>query len=129
MNSGLRILALASTLAAIAVAGCSSFRVVEKSQTGGVVALSGPRDDAHQKAEEFMAAQCPLGYQIVDEGEAVIGEDTQGVARPSVFGGGTTATSTTQKTEWRIKYQCKGTASPEGEPVVTGVIKTVAIPL
>jgi hypothetical protein len=49
--------------------GCSSIQVVEHSPQGGTVALEGAHDAAREKAEDYMRAQCPFGYRILDETE------------------------------------------------------------
>ena len=73
------------------LAACSSIRVVQEGKTGGTVALSGPHDGARAKAEEHMRSNCPHGWQIVEEGEALA---TDNVTR-----------------EWRITYACTGSAT------------------
>jgi len=70
------------------ITGCSSIRVVQESKTGGTVALQGPHEGARSKAEDHMRTQCPRGWQIVEEGEALA---TDNVTR-----------------EWRITYACTG---------------------
>ncbi len=70
------------------IAGCSSIRVVQEGRTGGTIALQGPHEGARAKAEEHMRAQCPHGWQIIEEGEALA---TDNVTR-----------------EWRITYACNG---------------------
>ena len=74
-----------------ALIGCSSgsFRDVKTTPTGGVVALEGARDVAHQKAEAYMKQRCPQGYNVLEEGDL------------EVAGGGR---------EWRVKYECTGAA-------------------
>jgi hypothetical protein len=95
------------------LAGCGTYRVVKKTPNGGEVALQGSPEKAREGAQEYMAAQCPGGYDILEEGEAVVGSETTEQTRkgPDVFGVPTRTTnaSTTDKREWRIKYQCKGT--------------------
>ena len=71
--------------------GCSSIRVVQEGKTGGTVALQGPHDGARGKAEEYMRTQCPRGWQIVEEGEALA---TDNVTR-----------------EWRNTYACNGAST------------------
>lgn len=55
--------------------GCSlgSYSVVQKTQTGGEVALLGARDEAQEKANAYMELVCPKGFTILEEGEAVVG--------------------------------------------------------
>jgi hypothetical protein len=105
--------------AALALAACSgSYRVVKKTQAGGEVALVGPQESAREKADEYMRTQCPAGFDIVEEGEAVVGSTT--TARTAdggknIFGQKTSTTTadSTDKREWRIKYQCKNAAPAE----------------
>jgi hypothetical protein len=122
--------------AAVAMTGCAGIRVVKASKSGGVIALIGDREGAMEKAREEMARTCggPDRYEIVEEGEAVIGtvsheEGTQ-TASQNIFGQPTVrssgTTETTQKTEWRVTYSCKGAAAPAdgaatpGAPAPTG---------
>jgi hypothetical protein len=100
----------------LSLAACSfgNYRVVKKVQNGGEVALEGMQEPAREKATAYMAEQCPSGVEIVEEGEAVVGQNASSESRPgtTLFGTKTTntSTSTTDKREWRIKYQCKGSA-------------------
>lgn len=102
-------------------AGCihGNYRVVKTIPNAGEVALEGPQEEARQKAEGYMAGRCPSGYEILEEGEAVVGQNATSDTRTgkTFFGAPTsqTQTSTTDKREWRIKYQCKG-AAPAGAP-------------
>jgi hypothetical protein len=106
-------------LTSFAVVACSgTYRVVKKTQSGGEVALVGPQESAREKADEYMQSQCPTGFDIVEEGEAVVGSTT--TARTTdggknLFGQKTATTSaeSTDKREWRIKYQCKNTPPAE----------------
>lgn len=102
-------------LLATAVVGCSSYRVVQKTPDSGVLALQGDRNAAHEKAEQYMASQCPGGYDIVEEGEAVVGSTTQQQTSGGKTFFGAPALNTTSNshdtTEWRVKYKCKGAAS------------------
>ncbi len=124
-------------MASTTVACSGTYRVVKKTGTGGVVALQGPQESAHQAANQYMASQCPSGVDILEEGEAVIGADTAATTRPGFFGSNTSA-STTEKREWRITYQCKGTgpaptapAAPTAPtatpPTPVGQVRTVII--
>lgn len=54
------------------LAGCASIQVVDRTPAGGTVALSGSRDAAENKAEDYMRAACPFGYRVVDESETAI---------------------------------------------------------
>src|SRR5215813_3697519 len=107
--------AVASVLAlsTLALSGCGTYRVVRRTPSGGEVALQGSEEKAREAAAEYMASQCPQGYDIVEEGEAVIGSETVASTRKDrVFGVPVQSTKaeTTDKHEWRLKYQCKGTS-------------------
>ncbi len=112
-------------LSSLGLGGCGTYRVVRRTPNGGEVALQGTPGKAHEAADQYMASQCPSGYDIVEEGEAVIGSETQAQTTrdKNVWGRPVqrTTESTTDKSEWRIKYQCKaasanGVASrPQGE--------------
>jgi hypothetical protein len=99
----------------LALVACSgTYRVVRKTTSGGEVALVGPQESAREKADEYMRGQCPTGFDVVEEGEAVVGSTT--TARTAdggknLFGQPTSTThaDSTDKREWRIKYQCKNT--------------------
>jgi hypothetical protein len=111
-------------LAAFAlVAGCGSARVVQRTQYGGVIALEGDRGKAMDAAHGEMGRHCGAGnYTIVQEGEEVIGSETEYGERTDYdeygesTGGGS---STTNKTEWRVHYQCGG-APPAPPPAAGG---------
>lgn len=109
----LRIACIASIVAVTALAtlsGCSGIRVVQKTQTGGTVALQGAEGGAREKADEYMRSQCPAGYEVVEEGEAVVGSITSAQTNRTIIGPVTTA-RTTDTREWRITYKCKGSAN------------------
>lgn len=112
-----RSLALVSIPLLSLAAGCvhGNYRVVKTVPSAGEVALEGPQEEARQKAEGYMASRCPSGYDIVEEGEAVVGQNSTSQTREGrtalIIPTMQTTTSTTDKREWRIKYQCKG-ASP-----------------
>jgi hypothetical protein len=71
-------------LLGLTLAACGGIRVVDKTPSGGTVALEGSYDTAREKAEEFMRSQCPQGYRILDEEQAVA-----------------------NRIEWRLRYACK----------------------
>lgn len=78
--------------AAVVLSGCGSYRVLSEAKSGGTVALEGAHDSAREKAEGYMRSQCPNGYEVVEEGEAV---SEGGASR-----------------EWRLSYRCTGSAAP-----------------
>jgi hypothetical protein len=49
-----------------AVVGCGSYQVVSTTPSGGEVMLDGPREDARERAEEYMGERCKFGYEIID---------------------------------------------------------------
>jgi hypothetical protein len=124
MNLSLRTLLGLSISLSLAACTFGNYRVVKKVPNGGEVALEGMRDEARQKAEGYMKEQCSSGYDVLEEGEAVVGQESSAQSRPGTTLLGTKSTntnvSTTDKREWRIKYQCKGTATaPATEKAAT----------
>lgn len=92
---------------------------------GGDLALEGDKTMARQKAEGYMASTCSSGYDVLEEGEVVVGSEQQSESSANRFnapwkiGQTNTATSTVDKREWRIRFQCKGAtleAAPKTEP-------------
>ena len=102
------------TTVSVVGVGCSSIRVVQRTPNGGTVALHGPEDGAREKADEYMRAQCSMsgfaGYEIVEEGEAVVGSETTSRTQMETIGPVTTA-RTSDTREWRIAYRCATTNS------------------
>jgi len=108
----------------LALAACGSARVIQRTQTGGVIELQGDRGKAMEQANQEMASHCgPNNYTIVQEGEEAVGtdtytrEDTSAGQQTSRDGrtttGGATTTgqqSTRTATAWRVHYQCNGAA-------------------
>ena len=90
--------------------------MVKRTPAGGELALVGAREGAQDKANEYMARQCPGGYDVLEEGEAVVGQNTTTTTRPTkgLFGGKQiqSDSSSEDKREWRVKYQCKGAEAP-----------------
>jgi hypothetical protein len=113
------------TLSAAASAGCAGIRVVKRTPVGGEIALVGVREEAQAKANEYMARQCPSGYEVVEEGEAVVGQETTTTTTKGrgLFGDKQLQSNSTSvdKREWRVKYQCKAApTAPAGGGVTTG---------
>jgi hypothetical protein len=77
-------LSLLAGLLGLTLAACGGIRVVDKTPSGGTVALEGSYDTAREKAEEFMRSECPQGYRILDEDRSIA-----------------------QRIEWRLRYECK----------------------
>jgi hypothetical protein len=92
------VLPLISCLAACAG---GSMRVVQETPSGGTVAVQGQGDGAHEKAEKYMGAQCPFGYDIL----------------------GTQRSPDDQQT---IRYSCRLPAKPDAA-AKTRDVKEVAI--
>ena len=135
--------ATALVAAAVALAGCSAIRVVKANKAGGEIALLGNREDAMTKAGVEMNRICGAhGFEVVEEGEAVIGthstSEEQAVGGRTFFGAPavktTGSTDTVQKTEWRVKYICKGvdqpaapSAAPPAAPMPVGKIHELIV--
>jgi hypothetical protein len=122
----------------LACSPMGNYRVVKKVPTGGEVALEGDREIAQAKAQGYMASSCPSGYDVLEEGEAVVGSSSQSqtqAGRTSVLQLGgvglgsrpatNTATETVNRTEWRVKFQCKG-AAPVADPATAAAPKPQA---
>jgi len=114
----------------VVLAACGSARVMQRTQTGGVIELSGDRGKAMEQANQDMAGHCgPNNFTIVQEGEEPVGtdtytrEDTNNTDHTSRNGRTTTNDSTTQgqtstrtATAWRVHYQCNGAGAPPPGP-------------
>jgi len=114
----------------LALSACGSARVIQRTQTGGVIELQGDRGKAMEQANSEMASHCgPSNFTIVQEGEEAIGtdtysrEDTNAAAATSSNGRYTEAGSTTTgqqstrtATAWRVHYQCNGAGGPQPMP-------------
>lgn len=108
----------------VVLAACGSARVIQRTQTGGVIELQGDRGKAMEQANQEMASHCgPNNYTIVQEGEEAIGTDTYTRQDTSTGGqsngrsyqeGSTTQgqQSTRTATAWRVHYQCNGAGGP-----------------
>ena len=106
----------------LVLAACGSARVIQRTQTGGVIELQGDRGKAMEQANQEMAAHCgPNNFTILQEGEEPVGtttytrEDTASDSATSRTGrrsSSDTTTTTTQTTRtavaWRVHYQCGG---------------------
>jgi hypothetical protein len=123
LRSNIVILSIAA-LGLTGLVGCSSIRVVRASPQGGEIALNGNREDAMEKARVEMQRTCGGPYTIIEEGEVVVGQQTQEqqtteagrtwTGRPATR---TTGTSTTRDlSEWRVKYACGAAAPPPAGP-------------
>jgi hypothetical protein len=113
-------------LIVVLAAACGSARVIQRTQAGGVIELSGDRGKAMEQANQEMASHCgPNNFTITQEGEEAVGtdtfvrEDTSDTSRQSRSGRTTTNDTTTQgqtstrtATAWRVHYQCNGAGGP-----------------
>ncbi|MBI4511114.1 MAG: hypothetical protein HY698_15895 [Deltaproteobacteria bacterium] len=99
--------------------GCAGTRYVQRSQTGGTIAITGVYDKSMDLARKQMEQHCQGPYTVLEEGEVIVGEETHASAetKQQKSGAVTTnaGTTTTQKTEWRVTYAC-GYAQPAGAP-------------
>ena len=110
----------------LGLAACGSARVIQRTQAGGVIELSGDRGKAMEQANADMASHCgPNNFTIVQEGEEAIGTDTYtredtGTTDHNSRSGRTTTSdtstagqnSTRTATAWRVHYQCNGAGGP-----------------
>ena len=126
-----KTLLLTTTLCLLSV-GCSSVRVVRVTQDGGEIALLGSREGAMKKARQEMAMQCGGNdkYQIVEQGEVVVGEVTQSRTRARTRRGrrgtrgyASSRTVTRDRTEWRVIFEC------ETEEPQESARHTVSVPM
>lgn len=123
-RSLLLLLATSSSLLA-----CGFVREVRRSPNGGEIAIRGRTASAEKEAADLMNARCATGYDVLEEGEVVVGQQTihnsqgQGtvmqtrngrVTQVNTYSQGTTSTQNT--TEWRILYQCKSGAGTPPPP-------------
>ena len=111
---------------AMILGGCvGTIRMVKKTQTGGVIAIAGLREDAMKKATAAMAQHCGGAYTVVEEGEIVVGTSTQS-GESTNYGSNKTGTqastssrsssTTRDATEYRITYVCGTQAPPSADP-------------
>ena len=110
----------------LVLAACGSARVIQRTQTGGVIELQGDRGKAMEQANQEMSRHCgPNNFTITQEGEEAIGtdtysrEDTSATADESRNGRHQRADSTTTgvqstrtATAWRVHYSCNGAGGP-----------------
>jgi hypothetical protein len=104
-------------LACLVVAACyPAPREVRRTAGGGEIAIYANVPDACEEANQIMAARCPNGFDIVEEGEAVIGAVASGHESGTLtrYGNssighysGTSYQTVEDKREWRVLYQCR----------------------
>lgn len=108
------------SLLGLSLTHCASIRVVKsKPGKGGVIAIKRGfiGESAEDLADKAMSRNCKRGYQVVEEGEVVIGSSSATSGRQRNRGSAFAAksesrsssrTETVDKTEWRMTYKCKG---------------------
>ena len=111
----------------LVLAACGSAKVIQQNQQGGIIELQGDRNKAMEQATQEMAAHCggPGSFQIVQQGEEVIGQDTfvredtatdQRTSRRGRRSSTDTTTtgqsSTRNATAWRVHYACNSAGGP-----------------
>jgi hypothetical protein len=108
---------LVSFLPVIAVlgSGCTlgHASMVRRDLSGGVLALHGHRSEAMDDARKQMAEHCQGAYTVVSEEYVPVGQQTTEEA----YAGRrrySSATTTTDVTEYRMTYQC-GYVAPAGQ--------------
>jgi hypothetical protein len=106
----------------LVLAACGSAKVINRTQSGGVIQLDGDRGKAMEQANSEMSRHCgPGNYTITQEGEEAIGTDTyvrEDTAQDSATSrsGRRQSTDTTTvgqqstrtATAWRVHYECNG---------------------
>ncbi|HEU4410761.1 MAG TPA: hypothetical protein VFS43_36250 [Polyangiaceae bacterium] len=102
----------AMALATLLGACGGSFRVVRRAPAAGELALAGDPDEAREQAEDYMRRQCPEGYDVLDEGEAVVGSRSTAYAPGYGRRSGFVNVTTSDIAEWRIRYRCKEALAP-----------------
>jgi hypothetical protein len=58
-------------------AGCGTARYLKKTPTGGTLELEGDPDKANKDAKRLMADHCRAGYDVVAQGERIIGTEAE----------------------------------------------------
>jgi hypothetical protein len=85
---------------------CATARVVKvQPGQGGVVAVMPAQNaEARQKAEDLMSANCQgQGFDIIEEGEAVVGQSLNASTYKSPYGHSSSTSGTNRdQTEWRL---------------------------
>ncbi len=107
------VLGLALACAASTACAWGNYRVVTQTPEGGEVALLGSGEsEARKKAEAFMTTACPNGHDIIEESEALAGDDSSAPSPASKDLLGhtkqpSTAVANEDRRESRLKYRCK----------------------
>lgn len=106
---------LVAVALAVSTFACGGIRVVRRTPHGGTIALQGMRDEAQKKASQYMTAQCPTGYDVTEEEEAVVGQQTSARTTDTKHGSFTSASSSDVR-EWRVTFRCKDAPPEAGGP-------------
>jgi hypothetical protein len=61
----------------LVVTGCGTARYLKKTPTGGTLELEGDPDKANKDAKRLMAEHCRSGYDVVAQGERLIGTEAE----------------------------------------------------
>lgn len=120
----------------LVLAACGSAKVIQRTQSGGIIQLDGDRGKAMEQANQQMSSHCgPGNYTITQEGEEAIGTDTftredtaedtavsRSGRRASTDSTTVGQTSTRTATAWRVHYVCNGAGGPPppGGPAAGG---------
>jgi len=100
MSKLCRIPCLVALVAVVILAGCGTARYIERTPTGGTLALDGDPDKANKEAKRLMVDHCKSGgYKVLYEGRAVIGTESE------------------RRQETRTSYQCKTPPPPVAQVV------------
>ncbi|MFO0613591.1 MAG: hypothetical protein U0414_13425 [Polyangiaceae bacterium] len=106
---------LGTLFAATVFAGCIQYQLVERNESGSTYRLLTPDHSIPPELQKEVQMSCGGGAKIVKEGEVPIGEVSHTNASASESFGvayGSSTTDTTTKTEWRVTFQCNGSAPP-----------------
>ena len=114
---------LGTLFAATVFAGCIQYQLVERNESGSTYRLLTPDHSIPPELQKEVQMSCGGGAKIVKEGEVPIGEVSHTNASASESFGvayGSSTTDTTTKTEWRVTFQCNGSAAPaDAQPTTT----------
>jgi len=118
---------LTSLSAVVLLGGCIQYQLVERSEEGSTYRLLTPDHSIPPELQKEVQMSCGGSAKIAKEGEVPIGEVSHTNASASNSFGvayGSSTTDTTQKTEWRVTFQCTGngggeTAKPADPPATT----------
>jgi hypothetical protein len=94
--------------------GCVTYRLVDQTETQSTYALYSAGHEIPPELRQEANANCGGSSKVVHQGEVAVGEVSQTNSQASHHRGvtyGSSQTSTSQKTEWRVTFECtKGVA-------------------